>query len=197
MYGAYVIMAAGALIAVGSYIRQGYIKRKVAATLLVIQIDEIEGALNEFKLLLAKGDLRNEVVIKTKLFLCNAWNDGKHLLLNKLCETDRKTLSRYFSEASFIHEAREKINISLVNHWNARAMTLAFQFADIVDADNVAVSEDEIKKVNCFFNKYVTIDNAFIPDIPTNILIENISTWETLSGTTTYARLKKLSYVNN
>jgi len=66
-----------------------------------------------------------------------------------------------------------------------------------VDADNIIASEDEIKKVNCFFNKYVTIDNAFTTNIPTNILIENISTWETLSGTTTYARLKKLSYINS
>jgi len=194
---AYIVMAAGALIAVVSYVRQGYAKRRVAATLLVYQIDCIEESLQSFKQLLAQGNLRNDVIFKTRPFSCAVWDENKHLLLGKLNEADRRTLDNYFNTANFIRDAREILTNMLITNWNAKAMSLSSSLSNHIDVSMSELSEVERKKIDCLDKKYSGLANAFTPALPITILIENISIWKSLYGTTTYDRLKKISYVND
>jgi len=78
-----IVMATSVLVAAISYVRQGYAKRRTAATLLEYQIDCIEEVLQSFKQLLAQGNLRNDVIVKTRPFSCTVLNENKHLLLKK------------------------------------------------------------------------------------------------------------------
>ena len=194
---AYIVMAAGALVAVVSYIRQGYAKRKAVATLLVYQIDCIEDALQSFKQLLAQENLKNDAIIRIRPFSCTAWNENKHLLLGELKEADRRALDSYFNSASFIQDAREKLIVALSSNWDARAIALAFGLSGFVSTDTTELSEDERRKIDCFYRKYAVIDNSFTPSIPLTILIEHVTTWKPLSGTTTYDNLRKISYVKD
>jgi len=197
IHAAYIVMAAGALIAVVSYVRQGYTKRRVAATLLVYQIDCIEESLQSFKLLLAQGNLKNDVVFKIRPFSCAIWDENKHLLLGKLNEADRRTLDNYFNTTNFIRDAREILTSMLIANWNAKAMSLSFSLSNHVDVSVSEQSEVERKKIDCFATKYSDLANSFTPALPITILIENVSIWKSLYGTTTYDRLKKMSYVND
>jgi len=194
-YLAYVVMAVSAIVAVVSYFKYGIEKRKTAATLLLLQIDEIEDVLQAVKLLSAEDNLNGRTIMNIQNFECDAWTKNKHLLVKKLSETDKKVLTQYFARASSIKIACEKLITLQTNNWKEKAAALQAGIFWHLDGTTETISDEERKKIEYLRGKFSRIKQDFLPGVPKESLFVNIALMESLIGKCTYSKIKNLSYV--
>ena len=186
-----VIIALGAITAIISYFRADYVKKRVAYTILLNQINDIEKTIENLKIQTEKRDLRNIVLYDILDYAHTAWDDNKHLLIRKLSDKDCEMIASFFNCAKYIHNAKKDTIMLLKKHWDAK--TVQVQTLIVHDILNNNNSKDMAR----YYDQYISTDSVFTPDIPISSLVLNVRLFSKLSGTTTYEKLRRKSYVGS
>ncbi|MCL2576205.1 MAG: hypothetical protein FWE33_07200 [Defluviitaleaceae bacterium] len=186
----------GAIVAFVSYIKHNSEKRKTAATLLLLQIDDVDETILTLKELQSKGKFDAEALLNLPTIECNAWDEGKHLLLRKLNATDRRVLEQYFLTVNNIKKSLDKLVGMFTMNWNARTLFASSTFAELA-RENMDDATRVDSAISNFWENYARIDDVYSPSILENALISNLTICDAMLGKTTYEKIKKMSYVKD
>jgi len=182
------LIAIGAIWALVLYRLNKLTKKKTAATLLINQIDKIEENIRKLKELTNTIIVADEEAYALLPFPCDAWDNTKHILLQALDSKDCEIIEGFFTKAKYIISAREDIVLSLKNTWNSKTMAESFAFSQFV------LEKSTQDKLNEYQKEFEEIGQHFIPNAAIKMLFSQISLSSYLSGTTTYAKIRKISY---
>ena len=182
------IVALGAIFAFLVYFLNNRNRQRTAATIVLIQIDEIEKTLENMKMWIAKGDLRSEVLYELNRYSCDAWDTNKHLLIKKLNTKDYESIGMFYVNVKNILNALNDLIILLNTAWEAKQYYIAESVAKFI---NDGKTDNETQE---FLNKYSGSDFIFTPTVSMKSLVVNMHIYTKMSGTTAYANLRKASY---
>lgn len=178
-----VIMIAG-FSAVIIYILQRRDARKTAASLIVLQIDQIESVVLSLR---KNAILTNEIVYKSKVILTkNYWEETKHLLSKKLGHRNIKFIEEFYSQAEELEKSRKEICHELVKTWEHKSLFVQQRIAVFSESRDEMLPES--------IEKFERQTKIFTANLPIDILLTNLSQFKPLSGGEAYERLVKLSY---
>jgi len=185
-----IIIALGAIIAIVSFFRSNNVKKRTATTIILNQIDEIESTLDKLKIQLSKGNLRNEVLYEINRYSCDAWDANKHLLVKELNTKDYESICIFYDNAKNTLSAWNDLIILLSKAWESKEVNISQNIAQFI------INGKNDIEIQGFIDKYSGMEQVFIPDVSIKSLVVNISIYKKLSGTTTYEKLRKRSYMN-
>ncbi len=161
---------------------------KTAATIVISQIDSIEGVIKDLQ---GNNPLTNEIVYKSKPILdYNVWSQSKYLLSKKLGGDNVRLIENFYAQAEEIEKSRKAICHELIIAWEHKDYILQKHIAEI---SNLA-EEQRLKAMMDFNNRFEGNSKVFSPQLPINILLHNLSQFKCLLGTSAYEKLRKMSY---
>ncbi len=168
-------------------------KLKIAAIILLNQIIELENGLEELK---KRYQLNNALIYESGFTLTtNEWNKQKHLLMIGLTECDGRVLTEFYSKAEKIYQAKSDIVASLKNTWESKSKAEQIVFA--YEVYNNLGKDVELQNLanrrSQFISYFEQIDSVFTQGTSINILVGALNSIGTISGTTAYDRLDKIS----
>lgn len=169
------------------YILQKQSERKAAATKVLLQIDQIEKSVTALK---STRPIDNIAVYKAPVLLeHNSWEECGYQFYKHLQRDDIRLIDDFFVCAAELEKSRVAICRSLSVAWEHKDAELQKRIAEIVrNSENI--SED----IDSFKQSFNPCAELFTADIPIDILLINLKNYRTLSGTTAYKRLQRLSY---
>ena len=179
------VMMAG-FSAIVIYVIQQRDKKKTAATLIVTQIDHIESNIR----LLADADSVDEVLIyKAKHLLdFNYWDDNRYFLIKKLGVNNIKVIDDFYSKVEEIEKSRMIVSEEVMNTWKCKELVYQFQLSNEIIAD----SNFNIEKSKVL--KFARSGDTFSARLPKDYLIKHLNSFDYISGTVAYDKLRKMSY---
>ena len=187
-YVAPLTLAMGAIIAIVSYLQANITKKKTAATLIVNQIDEIEKNVDVLLSHKVENILTNEKLYDIATPDTSAWNDNKHVILNKLSEKDYELIETFFAKAKYIFSAKKDIEDVLRNHWSLKDSVIMKEKAKMY------LKEEKDERHETALNDLNRDAWVFVPNIAFKSLFVHLELYNKLSGTTAYDKLKMSSY---
>lgn len=163
-------------------------KIKTAATIVISQIDSIEDVIKDLR---SKNPLTNEIVYRSKPILDNnAWSQSKYLLSKRLGGDNVRLIENFYAQAEEIEKSRRAICHELIIAWEHKDYILQKHMADILN-----LTEEQRGKTLAEFNdKFENNPKIFSPHLPISILVNNLSQFRYLLGTSAYEKLRKISY---
>ncbi len=192
-----IIIALVGLSAVVIYLWQKYDSRKIAATLILGQIDSIEKNVYGLK---SNHQLNHVIVFNTPSIIReNLWEQNKHLLVKEFSNSEYELVQNFFSCSEQIERTRKEIIQTITTAWsdksNVEHQIIAKYTSDIleqnIDAPNFQML---FRKVELFQQNFRPIDIVFTPDIILQNLISNLNGFDRLSGTTAYQKIQRISH---
>lgn len=161
---------------------------RAAATIVISQIDSIEVAIKNLQ---GNNPLTNEVVYKSKPILeDNLWTQSKYLLSKKLGGDNVRLVDDFYAQAEEIEKSRRAICHELIVAWEHKDYVLQKYLADISGLSG----EQREKSLAEFNDKFEANSKIFSPQLPISILLDNLSQFRYLLGTSAYEKLRKISY---
>ena len=190
-----------ALVIVGTsafitYFLQKKNEKKVAATLILNQIDSIERAVYRLK----ENYHHNEkilndqtVYLSNELEFSGAWDKYQHLIVKKMSQSECELMQRFFESACQIEKARADIVFSFKVGWECKALALSLMINKYRDPQ----FDNSESNADILLNEYI-LNTAntpqFTPQIAYNALYAELDNYMNLSGTTAYEKLQKMSF---
>jgi len=202
----------GGASAFGIYVSQKKAEQKSAFTIILNQIDSVETSIAKLRDAKAENNLGNPSVYKSDPIITqNHWSQYKHLVMNKLDQTDIKLLDEFFYNAEQINIARQAIIKIMDTSWDRKCSITQELISDLLskEIENINIQEVEEndileksnelntivnKKISLFLNAFYRNENIFTPDIPVSILIKHLSLYSHISISPTYKKIKKFSF---
>ncbi len=190
------------------YFKQKHTSIKSAFTMLVNQIDTIEAAVSELLSIQAEGNLCNVAVFKSEQILrINCWSEYKHLVMQKLDQTDIKIIDDFFYNAERIELARHSIIKAMETGWQSKALVEQYMLATYlssevesalrkssVDHPNTIEIDGTIdQKCLTFVRLFESRDELFTPKTPITILTKHLSLYRPIQTSDTYKKIKRYS----
>lgn len=187
------------LVAVGAsafavyFLEQRKIK-KVAATIIIEQINSIEKTVSLLKDDRAFGNIA--LYCSNKIIDQNVWEQYRHLFVKKLSSAEYDCIQNFFESAEQIEHARMDIISMLTNAWTNKSYFLHnAASAYVKDGKSNSMSAKQIEQeVQSFSDVYSPLDLVFVPDIVINAILRRLKNFRFLSGTTAYKKIHKMSY---
>lgn len=182
------VVAIAGFSAIVIYFVQKLERKRTAATLLIAQINHIEEVVNNLR---SHDLLTDEIIYQSKVILSeNYWEKCRHLLSKRLGSNNVKLLEKFYGQAEELEKSRKEICCELVTAWEHKNLVLQNRIANLS-----FMSEDQrIAKMKQLNGNFEQCSKIFIPDLPIKILLNNLSVFRPLSGTTLYDTLWKISY---
>lgn len=181
------IMVAG-ISAIIIYKVQKRDKIKTAATILISQIDAIESIIKDLR---STNPLTNEIIYKSKVILDrNYWSESKYLLFKKLGTDNVRLIEEFYAHAEDTEKSREAICHELISAWEHKDFILQKFIADC----STYPDEQRSKSLQDLSKNFEASSKVFSPSLPISILVNNLSQFNYLLGTTAYKKLSSISY---
>ena len=163
-------------------------KIKTAATILISQIDAIESIIKDLR---STNPLTNEIIYKSKVILDrNYWSESKYLLFKKLGTDNVRLIEEFYAHAEDIEKSREAICHELISAWEHKDFILQKFIADY----STYPDEQRSKSLQDLSKNFEASSKVFSPSLPISILVNNLSQFNYLLGTTAYKKLSNISY---
>ena len=163
-------------------------KIKTAATILISQIDAIESIIKDLR---STNPLTNEIIYKSKVILDrNYWSESKYLLFKKLGTDNVRLIEEFYAHAEDIEKSREAICHELISAWEHKDFILQKFIADC----STYSDERRSKSLQDLSKNFEASSKVFSPSLPISILVNNLSQFNYLLGTTAYKKLSSISY---
>ena len=163
-------------------------KIKTAATILISQIDAIESIIKDLR---STNPLTNEIIYKSKVILDrNYWSESKYLLFKKLGTDNVRLIEEFYAHAEYIEKSREAICHELISAWEHKDFILQKFIADY----STYPDEQRSKSLQDLSKNFEASSKIFSPSLPISILVNNLSQFNYLLGTTAYKKLSNISY---
>ena len=163
-------------------------KIKTAATILISQIDAIESIIKDLR---STNPLTNEIIYKSKVILDrNYWSESKYLLFKKLGTDNVRLIEEFYAHAEDIEKSREAICHELISAWEHKDFILQKFIADC----STYSDERRSKSLQDLSKNFEASSKVFSPSLPISILVNNLSQFNYLLGTTAYKILSSISY---
>lgn len=161
---------------------------KTAATIVISQINSIEDVIKDLR---SNNPLTNEIVYKSKSILeNNTWSESKYLLSKRLGGHNVRLIEDFYAQAEELEKSRRAICHELIIAWEHKDYILQKHIAETVN-----LSEEQRRKVLEELNdKFECNSKTFSPHLPISILVDNLSQFRYLLGTSAYEKLRKISY---
>ena len=179
-----VIVGASALLV---YLLQKKNEKRAAATKVLLQIDQIEKNVMALK---SNREIDNLVVYKIPAILAHSsWAECGYQFYGSMEREDIKLIDDFFACAAELEKSRVAICQSLTTAWGDKDAELQARIADF------AVKKENVdENIDAFIAAFNSKPQIFTAKLPTEILLTNINSFQTLSGTTAYKRLQRISY---
>lgn len=177
------------------YFMQKNAEKKVAATLILGQIDAIDKTILALK---NDGELGNVSIYKTNPILReNMWEKYKHLFVKNLSSSEYELLQKYYERAEQLERTRNNIINTMYSAWSDKSSVEHQIIGNIIHANylNKKSIEDTNAEISSFQETFRKLDIVFTPDITINTLLNNLNNFNLLSGTTAYQKIQKKSYI--
>lgn len=163
-------------------------KIKTAATIVMSQIDSIEAVIKDLR---SNNPLTNEIIYRSKPILeNNSWSQSKYLLSKKLGGDNVRLIENFYAQAEEIEKSRRAICHELVIAWEHKDYILQKHIAELLDVSE----EQRLKELKEFNDKFENNPKLFSPHLPIHILVNNLSQFRYLLGTSAYKKLREMSY---
>lgn len=194
----YVMIISNALLVIGAfsafvvYFMQKHSEKRMAATLILGQINSIDNQLMELK----KDTNVNPVTIfnMKPILKENMWEKYKHLFAAEFSGSEYKLIQTYFEQAEFLERRRVDIINTVYSAWKDKS-SVEHQVIGHAIFNDFLNGTDNSNSVEAFSKKFREIDTVFVPDIAFVTLMNSLHGFNLLSGTTAYAKLNKKAFL--
>lgn len=187
-YWSDLLVAAVGLSAFVVYFFEKRDRLRIAATLVLGQIDSVEKHISALK---NEPQLGNIAVYHTQIIIKdNLWEQYKHLFVKLLNSSEYELIQAFYDNAEKLERSRIEIIGTITSAWRDKSTVEHQVIADII---RKAPENWEAKSID-FQSKFRPLDIVFTPDIAINALTKSIANFYPVSGTTAYQKIQKKSY---
>lgn len=196
------------------YFFQKLNEKRVAATLILDQIDTIDRVIKRLKEDYIKNGKKlddDTMYLSEEIPYNGAWDKYQYLVIKKLTEKEHELMQQYFEKAYRIEKCRADIIFNFKLSWKHKSLVQFLIYGKLYDPtfeignnilEKFKIEAQENQKNDyrkLLYNKYIndTVDTAtYKPSIAYNYLYSSLDNYVGLSGTTAYEKLYKMSYRN-
>jgi len=170
---------------------------KIAATLILEQIDSVEKAVKKMKDEHLASTLNDRTVYLAQVIdYEGAWATYQYLLIQELSQIELNLIQEFFETAYQIEKARADIVESFKSGWQNKSLALSLVFAKLHDPTIEYIpntmEQRDILAGEFLKNSEHTV--GFNPKMAYDLLSTGLEKFTQLSGTTAYDKLVKKSY---
>lgn len=166
-------------------------EKKMAATLIVGQIDSID---KQISLLREEGGINDVKIFKTKPILKeNMWEKYRHLFVKELCGSEQELIQIYFEHVEQLEKTRVDIVNNIYAAWENKS-TVEHQIVGEAMYQSIQ-NGNSLEKLELFRQRFRSYELLFLPTIAFDSFVGGINNFYMLSGTTAYMKLHKKSYL--
>ena len=158
-------------------------EKESASMIVVMDIRHAESVVHS---ILEQGSIN--VSIK-EIMSENNWTKYKHLFARDFSQDDFSAFNKFFDSCVEMSDARQRIREVFYTTINEKARLLQTKVYSIEDL----LSEGGQKKVQKYLKEINSAQPLFDPDEPKDRMMQNLRIMGTLSGTTAYAKLKRIA----
>ena len=177
------------------YFIQKSTEKKVAATLILGQIDSIDKTISNLK---SESQLSNISIYKTNPILReNMWEKYKHLFVMNLSGSEYELVQKYFERAEQLERTRTNIIDTMYSAWSDKSSVEHQMIGNIIHSNYISNKDanETQQEINHFQGTFRNLDLVFTPDIVIQALLVNLNNFNLLSGTTAYQKIQQKSYI--
>lgn len=177
------------------YFMQRNTEKKIAATLILGQIDAIEKSISVLKDDNELGTVsiyRMSPIIKE-----NMWEKYKHLFVKNLSGMEYELVQKYFERAEQMERARINIIDTIYSAWSDKSSVEHQIIGNIIHTNSLQGKriEDIIEEIKKFQEPFRGMDLVFTPDITIQTFMGLLKNFNLLAGTTAYQKIQNKSYI--
>lgn len=167
-------------------------EKKMAATLIIGQIDSID---KQISLIREEGVVNDVKIFKIKPILKeNMWEKYRHLFIKELCSSERELVQRYFEHVEQLEKTRVDIVNNIYAAWENKS-TVEHQIVGETMYKDCIENGNSLEKLELFRQRFRACELLFLPTIAVDSFVGGINNFYMLSGTTAYEKLHKKSYL--
>lgn len=184
-----------------TYFLQKRDKKRTAALMLLLEIQQVEGAAQSAREYIRQGDLE---AIDTRLLLSDTWDQNKHLFSRLLDKDEWDVVTRFYNTARLLDNTIQRSHDGLDAEVEQIRANRQSQFAEItsIAAQQIADGKNKIVVMKEFQDKIKFFDELYMlqqnqlrykPQKFVDDAQRYLSELETISTTSVGQKLKKIS----
>lgn len=186
-----ILLVIGAFSAFAVYILQKNAEKKMAATLILCQVDAID---KQISLLQTEPSLNYVTIFGIKPFIRdNMWEKYKHLFVQKLSISEYELIQKYFEQIEQLERKRIDILNTVYSAWKDKSSVEHQKIGEFIFNGEMDDPE-KIKRFEHYRAQFRGSETVFIPDIANETFFVTMKSFNLLAGTTAYEKLLKNAY---
>ena len=195
-----IAVVVSAVFVIWEYSRKKRDARTIAATIVIEQIQDIEGIISDVK---KTAPIEDDIILSMRQIIKeNLWDNNKHLLMKKLTSREIATIDGFYQLAERLEAERNHIQSAFISCGTNKSMAQILSVAQIYQTRAKQPMSDEEK--NKTWQEIFNFTNVFDPDINYFILSQwrinfgkELRKYEPLTDGCAFSKLYKLSYRKN